>query len=259
MNMKSNIVTSNKSIVNPIIVNGEIVGYLPREIPDTLTPEIERISREAWVRDRHETQEEERRREDVKNARMLATKEDKYLHVINLITEYAEAAKSPQNLKNGNDPNRFSIPYFFFNFENHIKSRGLLEAFLSKLQEYECFSEFSWFSSGRDINFHFKDINLNKLKRYGSRLLTQEHSFKQRDVTGLIKLCGLIGEEKKLVETLSDGELHPIPSLSSISPAIYQLKLSVDKKIKKRKWSIVLIRSASIGTDSFYRLIQLNS
>lgn len=46
MNIKSDIVTSDKSIVNPIIVNGEIVGYLPPEIPDDTEEIIERFRQE---------------------------------------------------------------------------------------------------------------------------------------------------------------------------------------------------------------------
>lgn len=60
--MKSNIATSDKSIVNPIIVNGEIVGYLPLEIPDD-SKELIKNFREEKIRVKQEWNADRRNRE----------------------------------------------------------------------------------------------------------------------------------------------------------------------------------------------------
>lgn len=143
-------------------------------IPDR-TEEILKEVREANVRMREQELADRRNREQLKNNRILAAKTDKYLHAINLIIEHREAKDNPNYLRDGNDPTSFSIPYYFFNFEDHIKIRDLLEAFLFKLKNAGCFEDFDRSPTtplGSNIVFH--KVNLNKLIEYRKFLTSDD-------------------------------------------------------------------------------------
>ena len=82
------------------VTNFEV--YYPQTIPNR-TREFERRARKASEREHQRNLDERSRWEDAKNARILASKEDKYLHAINLIIEHREAKDNPIYLGNGND------------------------------------------------------------------------------------------------------------------------------------------------------------
>ena len=67
--------------------------YYPQTIPDR-TGEFEKLAREASVREHQRNLDDRNRREDAKTARILASTKDKYLHAVDLISEYAEMAKT---------------------------------------------------------------------------------------------------------------------------------------------------------------------
>ncbi len=163
MNIKSSIATSDKSIVNPIIVNGEIVGYLPLEIPDDTEKILKKVE-ESRRRMEDKWDKVIDRREKARNGRILASKEDKNLHAINLIITYAEMAKSPQNLENGNDPTTFTIPYYYFNFEDS----KLFTFFLDSLKNAGCFKTWTTnpFKDADNIEFIFGGVNSTALTQF---------------------------------------------------------------------------------------------
>jgi len=82
--MKSDIATSDKSIVNPIIVNGEVVGYLPLEIPDD-TEEIIKRARESNIRIKDQ-QNADKRNKDLVDALKGLTEHQRELILGNLKT-----------------------------------------------------------------------------------------------------------------------------------------------------------------------------
>lgn len=166
--------------VSKTVTSSEV--YYPQTIPDK-TRGFERLVRKASEREHQRNLDERKRREDAKNARILASKEDKYLHAVNLIIEHREAKDNPIYLGNGNDPTSFSIPYYFFNFEDHIKIRDLLEAFLFKLKNAGCFESFDRSPAtplGSDVIFH--KINLEKLKEYRDTILETKSEDKNGDL-----------------------------------------------------------------------------
>src|SRR3989344_2787868 len=86
--------------------------YYPRTIPDR-TGEFEKLAREASVREYQRNLDDRNRREDAKTARILESTKDKYLHAIDLISEYAEMAKNSQTTQYPDNGTTFSIPYYF--------------------------------------------------------------------------------------------------------------------------------------------------
>lgn len=65
-NVNSGIATSDKSIINPLIVNGEIVAYLPLETPDNTEQMLER-ARKSTI-ERNKEWNEDRRSRELKEA-----------------------------------------------------------------------------------------------------------------------------------------------------------------------------------------------
>ena len=145
--------------------------YYPQTIPDR-TSEFEKLARKVSEREHQRNLDERRRREDTKTARILASTKDKYLHAVDLISEYAEMAKNSQTTRYADNGTTFSIPYYFFNFEGHIKVRDLLEAFLFKLKNAGCFENFNRSPAtplGSSMVFH--KIKLYKLKEYRDTMI----------------------------------------------------------------------------------------
>ena len=147
--------------------------YYPQTIPDR-TGEFERLAREASVREHQRNLDNRNRREDAKTARILASTKDKYLHAVDLISEYAEMAKNSQTTQYADNGTTFSIPYYFFNFEDHIKVRDLLEAFLYKLKNEGCFEFFNRGpSTPLGFNMIFNKVNLKKIMEYRNKLFEE--------------------------------------------------------------------------------------
>jgi len=158
-----------RSIIKMSIDNNKYAQnevYYPQTIPDR-TRELEKSFRETSIRIHQESLDEKNRMADAKNARILATKEDKYTHAVNLLIEHAEAAKISETTEYADNGTTFSIPYYSFNFDDHISARDLLEAFFIKLRNAGCFKNFSRGSmSFWGTNMCFTQVNLAKLKKY---------------------------------------------------------------------------------------------
>lgn len=90
----------------------------------------------------------------------------------------------------------FSIPYYFFNFEDHIRVRDLLEAFLSKLKAAGCFEDYKRGPAtfgGSDMIF--SKVDLGALKKYRNALSSNTN----KDKRGVIKERGVEKESNQSV------------------------------------------------------------
>lgn len=200
--------------------------YSPETIPDNTT-ELDKLARESSNRLHQEALEEKRHRDDAKNARILASKEDKYLHAVKLIIEYAEAAQTSETVEYADNGTTFSIPYYFFNFEDHIKARDLLESYLSKLKKAGCFEDFKrgpasfW---GSDIGF-FK-VKIEALNKYKETLVLERED----------------PSDKKLVQVVSQSN-------NDLSPDILQsdLESQYEAIINEKKDDKFFIKVANYG------------
>jgi len=244
--------------------------YYPQTIPDR-TEELIKLSREAQIRQRQENLEEKRRGEDVKNARILASREDKYLHAINLIIEHAGAAIPVKNLDTGISTISYSIPYHFFNFENHTTYRNLLETFLSKLKEAGCFEDFFMSTHFWDTNFGFLHVDIHKLMVYKEQLTLFDNNrivgstskkWKKRDLkkelTRVKKIAKLGHKELDLLTILFDLQPHKLKELkiSASRNALKQLKRIVNKKISATGW-VIKHEGNEFNSNSCYTLQSL--
>src|SRR3989344_689456 len=129
--------------------------YYPEKIPDILTPEIERLSKER------KTREDNERIEDIKNLRLVKqqriqdTKEDRYAHAINTIIEWTEIGKR-------------TIPYLYFNF--HFEEQQEFALFLNKLKNAGCFS--NWSTNPYKDTYHseviFDNTNVPLLQQFNA-------------------------------------------------------------------------------------------
>jgi hypothetical protein len=108
--------------------------------------------------------QEQRRqhREAMKQKRILGTKEDKYLHTINVIIEHTKANKR--------DGKAFSIDYFNFNFEAGMNAFKIFKKFLDKLKDYGCFANYQKNSYPGKSEISFSKLNLKRLKEYKKKL-----------------------------------------------------------------------------------------
>lgn len=242
--------------------------YYPETIPDK-TEELIKLSREADQREHQEILEDKRRREDAKNARILTSKVDKYVHAINTMIEFTEAAKSPLSIENKNDPNRCTVPYFYFNFENRLDTRLLFDSFLSELREAGCFKSYNRWATYWDLNYTFDEIDIGKLIKLRKKqilkiiagqtntsqnfLLFVSKRERKRIVSQIIEQVKLAKLERELVHALGDGESHKLKELSKIlsTKALEETKSRAIEKLKAVGWTI---RSTKLISGSFYQL-----
>jgi len=123
--------------------------YEPEVIPDR-TDELLKKAEEANIRQHEQTLVERRHREDLKQKRILAAKEDKFTHAINLIIERAKYQNSAS----------FSIDFYDFNFEDTMDNLKVLLGFLSGLVVSGCLKSYSKtsYTGGVRINLNGADI-----------------------------------------------------------------------------------------------------
>lgn len=127
--------------------------YFPKEIPDTLTPEIERSAREAKTREYNERIEDIKRLHSIKQQQIQGAKEDRHTHAINTIIEWTESGKR-------------TIPYLSFNF--YYEEQQVFAQFLNKLKEAKCFSDWSTnpYKDAYHSEYSFKNVNITALHKY---------------------------------------------------------------------------------------------
>jgi len=129
--------------------------YEPEVIPDR-TDELIKKAEEANIRQHEQTLAERRHREDLKQKRILAAKEDKFTHAINLIIERAKYKSSPS----------FSIDFYDFNFEGTMDGLRVLLGFLDNLKTSGCFTSYSKTSYTDGVRINFNGVNIGKLVEF---------------------------------------------------------------------------------------------
>ncbi len=129
--------------------------YESEVIPDR-TEELIKKAEEANIRQQEQTLTDRRHREDLKQKRILATKEDKFTHTINLIIERAKYQNSPS----------FSIDFYDFNFEDTMDNLRVLLGFLSSLVASGCLKSYSKTSYAGGVRINFNYVNIVKLSKF---------------------------------------------------------------------------------------------
>lgn len=112
----------------------------------------------AAIEERRRFQEEKQHRERLKLERILNAKEDKQLHALKTIKEYAEPAY-PQIRS-------VSIDYYNFNYEDRMDALDLLRAFLNKAIQKGCFKKLEYHMGVGRGNLVFIDIDLQAIEKY---------------------------------------------------------------------------------------------
>lgn len=127
--------------------------YYPEVIPDTLTPELERLSRKAKVREYNERIEEIKNIHSIKQQQIQDAKEDKDTHAINTIIKWVESGKR-------------TIPYLYFNF--CFEEQQEFRLFLDKLKNAGCFNSWSTnpFKDAYHSEFIFNNVNIPLLQQF---------------------------------------------------------------------------------------------
>lgn len=129
--------------------------YEPEVIPDK-TDELLKKAEEANIRQHEQTLSERRHREDLKQKRTLAAKEDKFTHAINLIIERAKYQNNPT----------FSIDFYDFNFEDTMDNLRVLLGFLDSLVASGCLKSYSKTSYAGGVRINFNRVDIAKLEDF---------------------------------------------------------------------------------------------
>jgi len=129
--------------------------YEPEAIPDG-TEELIKKAEETNIRQHEQTLTERRHREDLKQKRVLAAKEDKFTHAINLIIERAKYQNSPS----------FSIDFYDFNFEDTMDNLRVLLGFLDSLIASGCLKSYSKTSYTGGVRINFNGVDIVKLTEF---------------------------------------------------------------------------------------------
>lgn len=129
--------------------------YEPGVISDR-TEELLKKAEEANIRQHEQTLAEKRHKEDLKQKRILATKEDKFIHAINLIIERAKYQSSPS----------FSIDFYDFNFEDTMDNLRVLLGFLDSLVASGCLKSYSKTSYTGGVRIYFNGVDIAKLEDF---------------------------------------------------------------------------------------------
>lgn len=133
--------------------NQRVDELYPKEIQDTLTPEIERIAREAKTRQYNERIEDIKNLHSIKQQQIQDAKEDRYTHAVNTIIEWTESGKR-------------TIPYLSFNF--YYEEQQIFGRFLDKLKEANCFSSWSInpYKDAYHLEIIFSNVNIPLLQQF---------------------------------------------------------------------------------------------
>lgn len=129
--------------------------YEPEVIPDRTDEFIKKVE-DANIRQHDQALAERRHRENLKQKRILASKEDKFIHAINLIIERAEYQNSPS----------ICIELYDLNFENTIEEVKTLKGWFEELKTFGGFKHYSKQNYTGDTRFYLTGLNIGKLEQY---------------------------------------------------------------------------------------------
>lgn len=96
-------------------------------------------------------------RQKLKNDRILATKQDRYEHALDVIIEKFSFQSQT------NDSENIAIDYHYFNFEDRMEESRMLEAYFEKLRHADCFEKWERNNYAGGTNFSFFKVRLDKL------------------------------------------------------------------------------------------------
>ena len=133
--------------------------YEPEVIPDKTDELIKKIEEEN-IRQHEQALVDRRHREDLKQKRILATREDKFTHAINLIIERAEYQNSPNVCIDLNE----------FNFENTIGDVTTLMGWFEELKTFGGVKHYSKQNYTGGVRFYLTGLDIGKLKQYKSQI-----------------------------------------------------------------------------------------
>jgi len=178
---------------------------------------------ETLNRQREQNLEDKRHRETLKQNRILATKENKYLHAIDTIIERADLG----------DEN-FSIDYYYFNFEDRMDASKILEKFLSELAGAGCFEKYARANYAEGVRFGFIKANAAKLREFREKLNeTYNGTGKKR-----LEISSNKGEEE--IKKIILIELRSGKHLIAVNDDYSKVK-----KIRKSKYYPIFIEEVS--------------
>lgn len=123
-------------------------------IPDK-TEEIIRLAREETTRNNQQQQKNLQFRQKLKHDRILVNKINKYVQVIDLLIEKAKELG-----------NKFTVSYYYFDFEDRFDARMMFEEFLNKLRNIGCFKSFESTYMVSEMHYLFRSVDKNKLINY---------------------------------------------------------------------------------------------
>lgn len=147
--------------------------YEPEVIPDRTDEFIKKVE-DANIRQHDQALAERRHRENLKQKRILASKEDKFIHAINLIIERAEYQKTKRD--------SFSIDYHDFNFEDTMDESRVLEGLLEKLKKDGAIKGYSRQNYTGGTRFGFSGVNIPKLKQARHKILSSSPSLESESL-----------------------------------------------------------------------------
>lgn len=129
------------------------------KVPQKSFTDIQKEMGESLNRQKEQNLEDKRHRETLKQNRILATKESKYLHAIDTIIERADLGDKS-----------FSIDYYYFNFEDRMDASKMLEKFFSELAGAGCFEKYVRTNYAGGARFGFIQADPKKLREFKEKL-----------------------------------------------------------------------------------------
>ena len=180
-------------------------------VPQKSLADIQKEVGESQKWQRQQDLEDKRHRETLKQNRILATKENKYIHAIDTIIERAD-------LGNAN----FNIDYYYFNFEDRMDASKMLEKFLSELAGAGCFEKYVRTNYAGGVRFGFIKADPTKLREFKERLnkagIVKEENNKGKEDIKKITIIELksgkyllaVNDDYKGVKKIRKSKYYPI-------------------------------------------------
>ncbi len=168
--------------------------YEPEVITDR-TEELIKKAEEANIRQHEQALADRSHKQDLKQKRILATKEDKFIHAINLIIERTKYQNTPS----------FSIDFYDFNFEDTMDNLRVLLGFLDSLVTSGCLKSYPKTSYTGGVRINFNGVNIAKLEDFRNKrpipkpelTLTKITEIPKLQVEGLKELANVEKKDDK--------------------------------------------------------------
>ena len=176
--------TSQEFVIQPQIIEPNY--------PHTPLPE-----RNIFLEQQHQ---EKLQRREFKNQRIIASKEDKKIHALNIILEHAELYPEQTS---------FNIDFYYFNYEDRADNFRLLEKFFETAKVAGCFKSFgkSGYANGVDLGFH--EVNIENIKKFRDSLTGKEGlQNKNKAVLESIHLVTATLEPTEVIFVVLNGNFH---------------------------------------------------